>query len=202
MSIDTVKESLSNLVSSWEINNKTQEELSDILYNFYLSLKYSNEHQNNNSAIVRTLSNNEYDKYIKNGNLDGTITKANTSVWHHDTMKYSGSGYLISVSSRPQHVSYECTQTNNGNKARSWHIYSTYSNKFLYYTGDGSRDVSYNQHLQYVKNFIREEIWTDDHYWQGYLIDRTNNFRPAFTYLDNNKSIDVFRWMLWFHWMI
>jgi len=82
MSIDTVKESLSNLVSSGEINNKTQEELSDILYNFYLSLKYSNEHQNNNSVIVRTLSNDEYSKYLMNSTFGGSIVMKDENVFH------------------------------------------------------------------------------------------------------------------------
>ena len=79
--LDTVKEQLSDLISSGEFNNKSSEELSDILYNLSLALS-TNSKSLKNCIGIRILSLNEYNKYIENGTLDGSITKYDERVWH------------------------------------------------------------------------------------------------------------------------
>ena len=92
--IDTVREQLSNLISSDEFNNKSSEELSDILYNLSLALATNNKSLKNCIGI-RILSLNEYNKYISNGTADGSITKNDNNVWHN-SCSFIKQAYLYS----------------------------------------------------------------------------------------------------------
>ena len=57
---------------------------------------------NNKKTIVRILSLNEYDKYIINGNADGSITKNDNAVWNRP---------IFQRSYRTSDCGYQCTYT-------------------------------------------------------------------------------------------
>lgn len=78
--------------------NLTQEQYNQLINcvkdNEQLKNLFNQNQENNilNEASIRTLSSNEYEKYIKNSSLNGSITIYNNNTWHY---KPSTSYYVI-----------------------------------------------------------------------------------------------------------
>lgn len=61
--------------------------------------------ENDNNVLIRILSLKEYEKYIENGTLDGSITKYDEKAWHHMNIPHNlyiigilpGSEYMITA---------------------------------------------------------------------------------------------------------
>lgn len=71
---------IDNKVYKQLINSKTPEEFWN---NKNLLDITSNPELNKDNVLIRTLSSDEYSKYIKNGTADGSITSNNVNVWHN-----------------------------------------------------------------------------------------------------------------------
>jgi len=80
MSIENKKRDLLNLLSSnnYDINDDETKQALQLIIN-------ENDANDINESLIltRMLSYDEYNKYIKNDSLNGSITENNNNVWHH-----------------------------------------------------------------------------------------------------------------------
>jgi len=86
---------ISDLLYNQLINSNTLEELltsRDLIRN---SQNTQGDVSNENFVLIRILSKNEYDKYIKNGNLNGSVTENNMNTWNYS--RYNGYLMLFGV---------------------------------------------------------------------------------------------------------
>lgn len=209
--IDTVKEQLSNLISSNEFNNKSSEELSDILYNLSLALA-TNSKSLKNCIRIRILSLNEYDKYILNGTCDGSIIKGNDNVWNKLVPQSYTNNLFISWSREnktvnhytyfenysdnitnitPRKYTYSINigacyayPENNGSWIRANRTSSNNDNKNLSIINS---NITAYKGSSTTSSFDNPDIYV---YYVGIRVyyKEYKTFRPIFNIIDNNKS--------------
>lgn len=81
------------ILSQEELNQIQSIDSLEELKNFIFSSIGNNESNESSNSILRTLSRNEYIKYLTNNALDGAITKNDDNVWHHKYKGKWGSAY-------------------------------------------------------------------------------------------------------------
>ena len=212
--------------NGYDINNsETISLLSSIVNSSIANCGY-----NDKNISIRILSNEEYEKYIKNGTLDGSITAVDINVWHYDnsvgigvmnrgygfTSVQQDSFITIFITATDYSGTWTYTFTANGEHIQN-NKSSNSSHRFFnnltfktqsavamygggaYYSAINTKNI--NSSFEDAKNkttssnsiesYISEGHWND---WNRVILyyNFTYNFRPVFTYKDNNKSRNIY----------
>lgn len=212
--IDTVKEQLSNLISSGEFNNKSSEELSDILYNLSLALA-TNSKSLKNCVGIRILSLNEYDKYILNGTCDGSIIKGNDNVWNKLVPQSYTNNLFIDWGKQNKTVNWDTYFENYSDNIsdiipRKYAYSITLGACYAYPGNEGSwkranrtSPNNDNKNLSIISSSItayqggNTTSFDNPDIYAFYVGIRVyykehKTFRPIFNIIDNNKSANLF----------
>jgi len=232
---------ISNELYNQLINANTLEEFQqsrDLIVNSQTSDEIS---LNYNSIFVRILSLSEYDKYIVNSTLNGSVTKKNINVWHYQGLAgglhyaYASQNHWndcnASIASKLHYPVSSVLRDTTGNGIKmtipSTTIYSeilsnntsntgiayfpieqvtdfvfTYQGSYGYYDYSTYTFFHTFSKLQNISKSIATfsnqygptNVYNNGH--NQWTITHTynihNSFRPAFLYVDNNKSTNIF----------
>jgi len=227
-----LKNQLIDLLSSndYDINFNTYETIKSLIINEENQNNISNE----NLVFIRVLSKQEYNKYIKNGTCNGSITAENINVWHMQKDKDFSKSLFVHDGRVHEEYSFDryfsLTQDNNLDEmntsdldAYNIYIESSWSRDNNWYKNSDAmknggyywRENEYNFPVTIpktttIKNTrietkaaLRPYSWTyeqliaDGWVYRTYSLLRVDIqdiacYRPAFTYKDNNKSINIY----------
>ena len=187
---------ISNELYDKLINSNLEENLKNELIN----LSNSNiDNIKSNFYMIRILSYNEYEKYIKNGTCDGAISSKNTAVFHFDNtiftyrQKITGWHTQQGVLAAPVYIRLETTQDNNVGNASFFHIAGKYDIQLWEINPSSNDYFMYYQQLNHSKTSTHLATARHSYYgnWPD-MIYSISAYRPVFQYKDNNKSENVF----------
>jgi len=177
------------------------------------SMLRNNEDNNDDSddslAIIRILSNSEYDQYIINSTCDGSISLNNQNVWHHDEPRQDVSintghsnyslgefGSCVLLKELVQNNIKENACLYSQSKIKVDMFVTWYSEK--YRTSHSIEKSMYEnkttknkKYFVYPNGVINYNSQGSAHGWYAFNI--SFNYRPVFQYIDNNKSNNIFR---------
>jgi len=231
---------------------KPNEELTNVL-----RINEENDISNDSLAIIRILSNNEYEKYIINSNFDDSVTKRSENIFHFCQGKDSclmqlQHLYINAAGVESELVDYVFAALKTKNidldkyKNKLYFKTNTWNNKrsnfnmntffeltestttntcttfcsldlrmiIAHYNGRNTSEMTnwgkkYSNHyfIQYmnsIKTFSKNDTITSYNgkvynynsayqYYVDFTFNNTICFRPAFQYIDNNKSTNIFK---------
>lgn len=201
---EEIRSTLQDLISSPDFNINdpdTKKQLNSILNQINV---YSYLNHNKNYIGIRCLSEKEYNKFIQSGTLDGSITKNDINTWHYYNNFPSSIGFNSATNSNALmttgSIVRELLLNNISNTGASKAKTSFYCNAGCSWMGTNfiwtSNIVDY-----YNKNFASGRVHVSAYggiRWDGYhslayaYYDVSLAFRPAFQYIDNNKSKNMY----------
>lgn len=152
---------------------------------------------------IRSLSLNEYEKYINNGTCDGSISKDNINVWHYidkldSTYNYTHTWSSIELTYNYNTYYLSVLSNNTTNTCTCNNRRQTVTFKHSLTTSQWSRQQTIGNSTTCNKTSTINKV--------TYVIsDRTGSlvcpvtcnfnynvsFRPAFNFVDNNKSTNI-----------
>ena len=196
---------------------------------------FSYLNHNKNYIKIRILSSNEFDKYICNDTLDGSISIKDSKVWN---INYHGKSYLANIARTnfapdesylyndnqqffyvksinysyyqswaatvifSDNIYYEYANNNTANKCTCKRNYSEWCMVWIGYYPDRTRRID-TRRLVMESNILVDKnnssIVTSQEQFrnfhgtiEGYNLYRHHCFRPAFRFIDNNKSKNIY----------
>ena len=187
------------------INANTCEELKS-LKTLIISLITSNNFESKSNTInIRILSSNEWEKYIRESNLDGSITANNINVWNYQAAisDVNEGGGMNNTHRADIDFLKDLTSSNSSDLAVSKTI-KTFN---IHLSGRTSGNQSLHQYYTVPADLSFNKSTNLYHFYfsAGYGASTTNHnfiwcnmyytmcFRPVFQYIDNKKSINMYK---------
>ena len=151
---------------------------------------------------VRTLSLNEWNKYIINDTLNGSITAKNINTWHYSNAGNIYNNWVPNQNMGNHNMYYELSNNNTSNTSTCRYISSlnfylraevaSYQYKHSYDT-PATISIEKNKNI-YSYYFGAYSGITSETPWLGhYKVQYIISFRPVFEYIDNRKSSDIYK---------
>ena len=156
------------------------------------NIKNNQDESSKESLILRTLSLNEYYKYIVNGTCNGSITANDKNTWHN----------FLTLNSTVSHsVGYGSTQCGVYNNICEI-LADNINNTYLRLLGNTWTITVTNPYagMKRTATYNNTEYWTKSEYYRHqniecfsyYTVITYVCFRPVFSYTDNKKSNNMF----------